>query len=100
MQKSEAFVMIAARNCVRKLSATAVNVKPSVTKLIIDGKQVNAVSGKTFATIDPRTEKEICKIAEAGPEDVELAVASARKAFDEGAWPRMTGWSCFMKFFV
>lgn len=37
----------------------------------------------------------IADIAEADKEDVELAVKAARRAFDEGPWPRLTGYvSC------
>lgn len=63
------------------------------TQLFIDGKFVEAVSGKTFQTFDPRTGEAIASIAEAGKEDVDIAVKAARKAFDEGPWPRMTGYA-------
>ena len=60
------------------------------------------VSGKTFQTLDPRTGDVIANIAEGDAEDVNRAVAAARKAFDEGPWPRMTAYvtipfwfSCF-----
>jgi len=53
---------------------------------------VNSASGKTFAKIDPRTEKEICQFQSGGVEDVDRAVYAARKAFDEGPWPRMSGY--------
>lgn len=61
------------------------------TKLIIDGKFLDAADGQTFETLDPRTGNVICKIASAGVEDVELAVQAARRAFDCGPWPRMSG---------
>lgn len=61
------------------------------TKLIIDGKFVDAADGRTFETLDPRTGKVICTVAEAGLEDVERAVKAARLAFDNGPWPRMSG---------
>ena len=61
------------------------------TKLIIDGKFVNAADGQTFKTLDPRTGNVICEIASAGVADVELAVQAARRAFDNGPWPRMSG---------
>eukprot|EP00210_Caulerpa_lentillifera_P009162 g8735.t1 len=64
------------------------NVKP---KLFIDGQFVDAASGKTFPVVDPRTEETIIQIAEADAEDVNRAVAAARKAFDEGPWPKMSG---------
>ncbi|CAM6092139.1 unnamed protein product [Calypogeia fissa] len=59
------------------------------TKLLIDGEFVDAASGKTFATVDPRTEEVIAHVAEGDKEDVDRAVKAARKAFDEGPWPRM-----------
>lgn len=46
--------------------------------------------GKTFPAYDPRTADVIAHVAEGDAEDIDLAVAAARKAFDEGPWPRMT----------
>lgn len=48
--------------------------------------------GKTFPTNDPRTGDTIANVAEADVEDVNRAVRAARKAFDEGPWPRMTAY--------
>ena len=48
--------------------------------------------GKTFETRDPRSGDVIANIAEADKEDVDIAVKAARKAFDEGPWPRMSGY--------
>jgi aldehyde dehydrogenase (NAD+) len=56
--------------------------------LFIGGRERESVSGKTFATINPATGEEICRVAEADKADVDLAVAAARKAFEEGPWPR------------
>lgn len=64
---------------------------PSQTKLVIDGRLVNALSGQTFETIDPRNGNPICSVALGGKEDIDVAVAAARKAFDFGPWPRMSG---------
>ncbi|KAF3778452.1 Aldehyde dehydrogenase family 2 member C4 [Nymphaea thermarum] len=61
------------------------------TKLFINGHFVDAVSGKTFDTIDPRTGEAIAKIAEGDKEDIDVAVKAAREAFDKGPWPRMPG---------
>jgi phenylacetaldehyde dehydrogenase len=58
-------------------------------KLFINGQWVNASSGKTFASIDPATEQEICQVAEADKADVELAVQAATKAFYDSEWSRM-----------
>jgi aldehyde dehydrogenase (NAD+) len=59
------------------------------TQLLIDGQWTPARSGKTFETINPATEEVIASVAEADAADVEMAVRAARKAFDEGPWPRM-----------
>ncbi len=59
------------------------------TKLLIDGEFRDSVSGKTFATVNPATEKEIAQVAEGGAEDIDLAVKAARRAFDSGPWSRM-----------
>lgn len=47
-------------------------------------------SGKTFPTLDPRTGEIIAHLAEGDAEDINRAVASARQAFDEGPWPKMS----------
>src|SRR5258707_1399390 len=59
-------------------------------KLLIDGKWTDAVSGKTFPVYDPATGNELAHVAEADAADVDKAVRAARKAFDEGPWPRMS----------
>jgi len=67
-------------------------VKPEVlyTKLFINNEFVDAVSGKTFATIDPTDEEEIARIAEGDKEDVDRAVKAAREAFKIGSgWRTM-----------
>ncbi|XP_010029207.1 benzaldehyde dehydrogenase, mitochondrial [Eucalyptus grandis] len=68
------------------------SVKITDTQLLINGKFVDAASGKTFPTLDPRTGDVITHVAEGDAEDVNRAVAAARKAFDEGPWPRMTAY--------
>jgi aldehyde dehydrogenase (NAD+) len=67
-------------------------VKPPKVKdqpMLIGGKWVDSVSGKTFATLNPATGETICQVAEGDKADVDLAVKSARKAFDSGPWSRM-----------
>ncbi|KAJ6338653.1 hypothetical protein OIU76_008173 [Salix suchowensis] len=63
-----------------------------VLLLLINGQFVDAASGKTFPTLDPRTGEVIAHVAEGDVEDVNRAVSAARKAFDEGPWPRMTAY--------
>ena len=64
--------------------------KVSNQKLFINGKWVNSISGKTFATLNPATGQEICKVAEADSADVDLAVKAERKAFESGPWKKMS----------
>ncbi|KAJ0248413.1 Aldehyde dehydrogenase family 2 member B4 [Hirschfeldia incana] len=68
------------------------SVQVSHTKLLIDGNFVDAASGKTFPTLDPRTGEVIAHVAEGDAEDINRAVKAARKAFDEGPWPKMTAY--------
>jgi len=49
-------------------------------------------TGKTFPTLDPRNGEVIAQVSEGDAEDVNRAVAAARKAFDEGPWPKMTAY--------
>ncbi|CAN6239551.1 unnamed protein product [Urochloa humidicola] len=76
--------------------ATDEPIQPAVevkyTQLLINGNFVDAASGKTFPTLDPRTGEVIARVAEGDSEDIDRAVAAARRAFDEGPWPRMTAY--------
>jgi len=65
------------------------DIKIRETECFIDGKWVPAISGKTFATINPATEEEICQVAEGDAEDVDAAAKAAREAFDNGPWSKM-----------
>ena len=55
--------------------------------LFIDGRARAALSGKVFDTVNPSTGEVLAQVAQAGKEDVDLAVAAARRAFD-GEWSR------------
>ena len=55
-------------------------------KLFIGGRWVESASGKTFETLDPATGQVLTRVAEAGAEDVDRAVAAARRSFDRGTW--------------
>ena len=56
------------------------------SRLLIDGELVPAASGKTYPNISPVTEDVIGHVADAGPEDMERAIAAARRAFDTTDW--------------
>jgi aldehyde dehydrogenase (NAD+) len=57
--------------------------------LFIGGRYRPAQSGRTFATVNPATGKRIAFLAEGDKEDIDLAVRTARAAF-EGEWSRFT----------
>lgn len=59
-------------------------------KLFIDGKSVDAISGKTFESINPYTGRPWAVLADGGPADIDVAVQAARAAFT-GEWGRKTG---------
>src|SRR5262245_26832846 len=56
-------------------------------RMLIDGQWVAAASGKTFETRNPATGELLATVAEGDAEDVDRAVAAARRAFD-GPWRR------------
>jgi len=59
---------------------------------IIDGCEVDSLSGRIFTSINPATEEVLAEVADGDDQDVDRAVRSARQAFDEGPWRRMPPW--------
>ena len=59
-------------------------------KLLIDGKRVDAVSGKTFEVLDPSTNNILTRVPKGGKEDINRAVKAARNAFENGPWRKLT----------
>ena len=73
------------------LTPTEAPVAIQQTKLLINNKWVDSVSGKTFETVNPATGEVLTKVAEADAADVDLAVKAARKAFHiKSPWRRMS----------
>jgi gamma-glutamyl-gamma-aminobutyraldehyde dehydrogenase len=58
-------------------------------RAFIDGEYRPSVSGKTYANLSPTNGKPINEVAECDAADIDLAVRSARKAFESGVWSRM-----------
>jgi acyl-CoA reductase-like NAD-dependent aldehyde dehydrogenase len=56
-------------------------------RLLIGSERLEAEDGRTFATLDPASGREIAHVALAGAPDADRAVAAARSAFEDGAWP-------------
>jgi phenylacetaldehyde dehydrogenase len=77
-------------------TAVSTNIDPHVAsfiterrKMLINGKWVEAASGKTFPTYNPATGDVLANVAEGDKADIDAAVKAARAAF-EGPWRRMT----------
>ena len=61
---------------------------PAVVVNQVDGQDVGAAGGLTFAKIDPATGRELCQVARSTRADVDAAVASAKRA--QPAWAALT----------
>ena len=60
------------------------------THCVIGGRPLPAQSGETFPTINPSTGRVLAQVAKGDASDVDAAVVAARKAFDDGPWPRFS----------
>jgi 4-(gamma-glutamylamino)butanal dehydrogenase len=60
------------------------------TQPFIGGEFRDAIGGARYVTENPATGRPIAEVAEGGPADVDRAVSAARRAFDSGAWSRMS----------
>src|SRR5262245_19028343 len=56
--------------------------------LFIDGAFVPTTGADLRAVVDPATSEVVARVPDATPEDVDKAVAAARRAFDDSDWPR------------
>jgi phenylacetaldehyde dehydrogenase len=72
------------------LGAAAASFMAKEKKLLIDGKWVSAQSGQTFAVEDPATQEVVAHVPAGDKADIDLAVAAARRAFEEGPWAKMS----------
>src|SRR4051794_40850204 len=59
-------------------------------KMLINGKWVEAASGKTFPSYNPATGEVLARVAEGDREDIDRAVTAARAAFENGPWRKMS----------
>lgn len=58
--------------------------------LVLGGERTAAADDATFEVLEPGTGEPMAEVAEAGVEDARRAVDVAVRAFEEGAWPRMS----------
>ncbi len=81
------------------MSTTLTQIKPShkaqgflgkPLNMLIGGQWVASASGKHFVTLDPSTGQPLAQVAEGDRLDIERAVGAARRAFQDGPWPKMS----------
>ncbi len=72
---------------------TAMPGRPMVSagRLFIDGGWRDGVGEERRAVIDPSTGQTVATVVDGGEADIDSAVKAARRAFDEGPWPRLSG---------
>ncbi len=70
--------------------AAPADIRIRQTKNLIDGRWVDAAGGQTFETYNPATGEVIAHVAAGGKEDVDRAVAAARRQFDGGPWSKFS----------
>ncbi|HEY7814982.1 MAG TPA: aldehyde dehydrogenase [Nakamurella sp.] len=56
---------------------------------VIDGQETESASGERFTSTDPWTREPWAEVALGGADDADRAVQAARRAFDQGPWPKM-----------
>lgn len=83
-------VTAAAKTVAPKISSALASWFGRKKNNLIGGKWVPAVSGKTFDVFNPADASVIARVADSDREDINRAVAAARRAFESGPWRRMT----------
>ncbi len=59
------------------------------TTFFIDGDWVAPATDAVIEVVSPHSEEVVARVPEGSVADIDAAVAAARRAFDEGPWPRM-----------
>jgi 5-carboxymethyl-2-hydroxymuconic-semialdehyde dehydrogenase len=60
-----------------------------VQRHFIDGRFTDSEDGATFESLDPSTGEVLATVSRGAAADVDAAVVAARRAFDEGPWPKL-----------
>ena len=70
---------------------TTTDITPVHRSMIIDGQELGAADGRTYERTSPAHDVVVGVYPDASEEDLNRAVSAARRAFDSGPWPRMSG---------
>ena len=73
------------RPAARDWRALAAECRPD-GRLLIDGRRCDSAAGETFGCVSPIDGRTIAQVARGQAADIDAAVASARRAFDDGRW--------------
>jgi len=76
-------------NDLSKISAANAAFLKKPGRLLIDGRWVEAGSGRAFEVRDPSSDQVVARVAEGEAADVDAAVAAAKRAFEDSEWSRM-----------
>ncbi|WP_434603667.1 aldehyde dehydrogenase [Pseudomonas sp. Z4-7] len=60
------------------------------TQAFINGEFRDALSGSTFITTNPATGEQLAEVAACDTRDVDVAVAAAKQAFEDGRWHKLS----------
>jgi aldehyde dehydrogenase (NAD+) len=55
-------------------------------RMLVDGELIGAKAGREYDNVNPATEEVLGRTADASPEDMDRAIAAARRAFDDTGW--------------
>ncbi|HUI25007.1 MAG TPA: aldehyde dehydrogenase family protein [Candidatus Kryptonia bacterium] len=72
------------------MSSAKTSGTPPTYRMYIDGAWCNAANSATYDLPNPATEETVARVPNAARSDMERAIAAARRAFDDGPWPRTT----------
>ncbi len=78
-------------NDLSRLSAASRRYLGARHRLFIGGDFVDSVAQDEISVIDPTSGEQVARVPAGGEADIDRAVTAARKAFDTGPWPRLTG---------
>ena len=72
------------------LAATNESKHGKPLRMYVDGRWIEATSGRTYAIPNPATEETVAEVPDATRADMTAAIAAARSAFDRGPWRKTT----------
>lgn len=78
-------------NDLSRLGASSRGFLAARHRLFIGGEFVDSVAQDEISVIDPTSGEQVARVQAGGEADIDRAVMAARKAFDSGPWPRLTG---------